>query len=108
MAQVTVDINGRGYVVACADGEEERTRRLAAYMSRIVNDLTAQTGRGTAMVGDAHLLLLAGLTIADELSDTYEKLESAGTSSEAEAEAARVLDELAGRLEGLAARLERH
>ncbi len=106
MAQVTVDINGRGYVVACADGEEERTRRLADYMSGIVNDLTSRIGRGMATVGDAHLLLLAGLTIADELSDTYEKLDSAGGSGEAEA--ARLLDELAARLERLAARLETH
>jgi cell division protein ZapA len=71
MGQVTVAVNGRSYTLACDDGEEPRIRRLAQYLDAKVTEFVASVGQ----VGEARLLLLAGLVIADELSDARDALE---------------------------------
>ncbi len=65
MAQVSLDVNGRKYTVACDDGEEERLYELSEYVDRHVKDLAQSVGQ----VGDTRLMLLAGLMISDELSE---------------------------------------
>ncbi len=71
MAQVSVIINGRKYQVACDDGQEAHLSRLAAYVDKRVDELGAAVGQ----VGDARLLVMATLLVADELSDAYAELE---------------------------------
>ena len=71
MAQVSVIINGRKYQVACDDGQEAHLSRLAAYVDKRVGELVAAVGQ----VGDARLLVMATLLVADELSDAYAELE---------------------------------
>ena len=95
MGQVKLEVNGRPYVIACENGEEERIRRLGGYLDSVVRGLTSKIGAGTVAVGDSHLLVLAGLTIADELSDACDS-----------PEAARLLDRMAARLESVATKLE--
>lgn len=95
MGQVKLEVNGRPYLIACENGDEERIRRLGSYLDSVVRGLTAQIGDGAAAVGDSHLLVMAGLTIADELSEAYRS-----------PEAARLLDRMAARLESVAAKLE--
>lgn len=95
MGQVKLEVNGRPYLIACENGDEERIRRLGSYLDSVVRGLTAQIGDGAAAVGDSHLLVMAGLTIADELSEAYHS-----------PEAARLLDRMAVRLESVAAKLE--
>jgi len=73
MGQVSVPVNGRFYAVSCDDGQEARIRRLAQYVDAKVNSFVASVGQ----VGEARLLLLAALTIADELSDANDALERA-------------------------------
>jgi cell division protein ZapA len=73
MGQVSVPVNGRSYAISCDDGQETRIRRLAQYVDAKVNSFVASVGQ----VGEARLLLLAALTIADELSDANEALERA-------------------------------
>jgi cell division protein ZapA len=107
MAQITVTINGRGYQIACDDGQEEHLVKLAAYVDKRVNELTAAMGQ----IGDTRLLVMACLLIADELSDAYTALEGErkrppGLTPEAEAAMAQGIDALAARLEEIAARLE--
>lgn len=104
MGRVTLNINNRTYPIACDDGEEDRIAQLGSYLNAVVRNLTAKLGAG-AVTSDSHLLVMAGLTIADELSETYEKLEAGETAAD-EAAAARALDRMATRLEGIAARLE--
>ena len=65
MSQVSVTINGHPYKIACDDGQEPRIRRLAQYVDARVGDFVKRVGQ----VGEARLLLLAALVIADELSD---------------------------------------
>jgi cell division protein ZapA len=71
MGEVSVPVNGRSFAISCEDGQEARIRRLAQYVDAKVNAFVASVGQ----VGEARLLLLAALTIADELSDANEALE---------------------------------
>lgn len=71
MAQVSVRINGRHYQVACEDGQEAHLQKLAAYIDERVSELVRDVGQ----VGDARLLVMAALLIADELADAYDELE---------------------------------
>lgn len=71
MAQVAVRINGRHYQVACEDGQEAHLQKLAAYIDERVAELVRDVGQ----VGDARLLVMAALLIADELADAYDELE---------------------------------
>lgn len=71
MGQVSVPVNGRSFTLACDDGQEGRTRRLAQYVDAKVAEFVDNVGQ----VGEARLLLLAALAIADELSDANDALE---------------------------------
>jgi cell division protein ZapA len=68
--QVSVKINNRTYQVGCEDGQAEHVERLASYLDRRVAELAGEVGQ----VGDARLLVMASLLIADELADTYDEL----------------------------------
>ena len=70
MGQVVVKVNGRDFTLSCTDGQEPRTRRLAQYVDAKVGDFSKSLGQ----VGEARLILLAALVIADELSDANEAL----------------------------------
>jgi len=107
MGQVNVTINGRAYQVACDDGQEQHLTALAAYVDRRVGELTAAMGQ----IGDARLLVMASLLIADELADA----QAAGAPGNAQPEAfadsgetvlANGIEALARRIEDIAARLE--
>lgn len=73
MGQVTVGVNGRSYTVGCDTGQEDHVSELAAYLDHHVAELREAMGS----VGDTRLILLAGLMVADELSETVAKLEKA-------------------------------
>src|SRR6516225_498032 len=99
MGQVTVAVNGRSFTITCDDGQETRIRRLAQYVDAKVAEFVRSVGQ----VGEARLLLLAALVIADELSDANDALErershvenaSIGTD-----EAARPVAPIAARLQ---------
>jgi cell division protein ZapA len=71
MGQVVVKVNGRDFPLSCPDGQEPRIRRLAQYVDAKVGEFTQTVGQ----VGEARLVLLAALVIADELSDANEALQ---------------------------------
>ncbi len=107
MAEVEVTINGRSYLMGCDDGQEQHLLSLADYVGSHVDELAATVGQ----VGDARLLLMASLLIADELSDLRDEMEALRSDAErhiAETEAAIAdrLDQLAHRLENVAAHLQ--
>lgn len=67
MAVVRIRINGREYDLACDDGQEEHLRHLAEEVDGRVRAL----GMGTLNnPGEVMCLLLASLTMADELLET--------------------------------------
>ncbi|WCL53942.1 MULTISPECIES: cell division protein ZapA [Kordiimonadales] len=104
MAQINVNINGKLYPLACADGEESRLHDLASYVDSKARDLTVRLGH----VSEARLLLMVSLMIADELQDA---LESGGTpgivGTFSADDFASVLNEVAAEVEGIAERLEK-
>jgi cell division protein ZapA len=107
MAQVEIFVNGRSYKVTCEDGQEQRLEQLAAHLDRHVSDLAADLGQ----IGDARLMLLAALTVCDEMFDARAKIaafddEREGLDPATVGGATRVIDAAAGRIEALASRLE--
>ena len=67
MAQVTVTINDRDYEIACDDGQENHLIKLSQFVNKRLRKLTDAIGQ----VGDARLLVMASLLLADELSEVY-------------------------------------
>ena len=70
MAQVNVSINGRQYRMACEDGQEDHLRQLAKDLDDRINSLRGQFGE----IGDARLVVMAALMIADEAAETGRKM----------------------------------
>jgi cell division protein ZapA len=65
MAQVTIRINGYAYSIGCADGEENHLEAMGRELDERVEKIKAVAGTA----GEARLLVLAALMMADELSD---------------------------------------
>lgn len=112
MAIVAVKIGGREYHLACDDGQEEHLLLLADDVDDRVRDLTSRMG-GT---GEVMGLLLAAITMADELIENKREIESlsaamqqfpALTGGGGEGEAMYTEDAVAVTLEEIAQRIER-
>ena len=116
MPLVNVMVNSRAYTIACDEGEEEHLRELAAHVDGKVKELLGSVGQ----VGEARLLLMAALLIADEHHDASTQLhlrtQELGTLSgsheevssklaQSEGVASDAFDAAAKRLEAMAARL---
>lgn len=65
MAQVTVSVGGRSYVLACPSGEEDRLKEMAAY----VDSKFAALGQRLGHVSEGRGLLMAAIMITDELNE---------------------------------------
>jgi len=105
MAQVTVTINGRSYPVACNEGEEPRIEELGRYIDAKVKTFARELGQ----IGETRLLVLAALVLADELADAQGESDGARAGNGAALDdgiAAAGIENLAQRIEAIAARLE--
>jgi cell division protein ZapA len=69
MAHVTVTINGRQYRMACEDGQESHLMKLAEDLERRIQELRGNFGE----IGDSRLVVMAALTVGDELSEAGRK-----------------------------------
>jgi cell division protein ZapA len=114
LPKVDISINGRLYAVACDDGQENRVRELADMVDSRVKQLTGPGPVGG--VGETQILVLAGLMLADELSETkaavgggHEKPASAEPALDAEEEDLLIaaVDHLTDRIGVIADRLSR-
>jgi cell division protein ZapA len=92
---VEITINGRQYRVACEDGQESHLTNLANYFDGKMASLVEQVGQ----IGDTSLMVMAGLLIADELSDANQEL--ADLRSAAERESAGHISSVAEKIETL-------
>ena len=97
MSNVTLQIGGRSYIVACAEGEEAHVEALGLLIDGKVRDL------GTSGHNEVRLLLFAALLLADELHEVRGKGAGAATPAP---DHAQTLEMLAGRLEKYATSLE--
>jgi cell division protein ZapA len=116
MAQVTVQIDGKAYRMACDEGQEEHLETLAGQLDRYVRHLKDSFGE----IGDLRLTVMAGIMVLDELAEVKKRVR--GMESEIEtlrktrddalmkadkndAAITGVLSGLAERIEQVAARL---
>lgn len=65
MAQVAISFNKRTYRFQCGEDDVERLEQLANYLKSKLDALMLEHGA----LGDERLVLMAALTIADELFD---------------------------------------
>jgi cell division protein ZapA len=106
MAQVTIEVNGRDYVVGCEDGQERRLAELAASVDAQVR----QVARDVGSLGETRLMLMGALVMADDIAelrgqiDTLKSQLAAQKAERGRAELAAVaaLDAAAARIERLA------
>ncbi len=107
MAQVTIQVNGRPYIVGCEDGQEPHLTELARLFDRQVRQVSSDVGQ----LGETRLFLMGALLLADELSDMKLRLAHAQAEisrmqqegTKAEIAAIRALDAAAEKIEKLAA-----
>lgn len=78
MAQVTVQIDGKAYRMACEEGQEDHLIQLADRFDRYVTHLKTQFGE----IGDLRLTVMAGIMVMDELSDVSRRLKALETEVE--------------------------
>ena len=110
MSQINVTINARQYRMACEDGQEAHLMRLAKDLDQRVAELRTRFGE----IGDMRLLVMAALTVSDELVEAGKRLRqleqdlaglenagavSAGRSKAAQAALAAAIDTAAERIE---------
>ena len=72
MNHVNVTINGRQYRMACEEGQEVRLLRLAESLETRIDSLRGKFGE----IGDARLIVMAALTVCDELLDANSRIRS--------------------------------
>ena len=106
MAQVTIRINGYAYTVGCDDGQEPHLQLMAAAVEDRINSIKSLGGQS----GEARLLVLAALLMADELHDQSAVLERLKAElhrpAPSETEGRRRLARLADKAEQIASGLE--
>ncbi len=105
MAQVEIRINGRDYRIACEDGQESHLSNLAKYLDGKVTELVEEVGQ----IGDTSLMVMAGLLITDELSDTRDELEEARNDAARETQSAvdETEERVADRIDAVSERVEK-
>jgi len=114
MAIVHIRVGNREYDVACDDGQEDHLRLLADEVDERVRSLMFSMG---ATVADNLTLLMAALTIVDELIESKKEIRVLGVETsriaqqlEAQKQHSRVAemeDAMANTLEEIAARIEK-
>jgi len=109
VAEIDVVVNGRAYRIACEDGEEKRLMELAEHLNRHATELAESVGQ----VGEARLMLMAGLLVGDELSEALdrvdelkEELANAHAGEERAGSMEGILDRTAQRIEELAGQIK--
>lgn len=105
MPQITVHVNDRPYTMVCDEGEEDHLQELAQFLDKEVKNLKENFGQ----VGDSRLLMMAGLVVADKLSDALGRIEmlqeQASRLAGSEDRLAEKIEAAAGRIEALNAEL---
>ena len=70
MPELTVEIGGRHFKVACQDGQEAFLRSAAQMVDAEAQSLSDQVGR----LPESQMLLMAGLMLADRVAGSDERL----------------------------------
>ncbi len=77
MPQVYVTIGGRSYRLACNEGEEPHLEALAKFVDGKIDEMRGSFGE----IGDQRIVVMAALTIADELFELRRKVDKGATDA---------------------------
>jgi cell division protein ZapA len=122
MAEVSLNIHGKAYGIACDDGQEQRVVQLGKYVDARLREIA---GSGAATT-ESHLLVLTALVLADEAFEMREHVNSLYQQQQANPTAQRLaaamteerlseedeklivaaIDKLANRIDSVAQRLQ--
>jgi cell division protein ZapA len=72
MSHINVTINGRQYRMACEEEQEVQLLKLAESLESRIQNLRGKFGE----IGDARLIVMAALTVCDELLDAKNRIRS--------------------------------
>ncbi len=70
MNHINVTLNGRQYRMACEEGQEAQLLKLAESLESRIATLRGKFGE----IGDARLIVMAALTVCDELLDAGNRI----------------------------------
>ena len=107
MSQVEIRVHGREYRVTCEPGQEDRLQKSAAFLDKRVSSMAGDLPD----ISETRLMLLAALTICDELFEARERaddMEGAGDALDPETMggAARAIEAAAKRVNEIAENLD--
>ena len=102
MAQVTLRINGYAYTIGCKDGEERHLESMGAEVSRRIEGVRLASGPS----GEARMLVMAALLMADDIFELRTKLQTAEGAPSPDPKLGRKLARMAKRAEEIAEGLE--
>ena len=85
MAQVMVTIGGRSYRLACNEGEEAHLEQLGQFVDGKIDEMRKSFGE----IGDQRIVVMAALSMADELFEQRRKVETRATDLDKELVAER-------------------
>ncbi len=72
MAQVSVNIAGRAYRMACEDGQEPHLEQLARDVDAKITEMKGAFGE----IGDQRLTIMAAIAMTDERTEAHRKIAS--------------------------------
>ena len=103
MAQVTLRINGYAYTIGCKDGEEGHLEAMGAEVSQRIEGVRLASGPS----GEARMLVMAALLMADDIFELRAKLRTVEVSApNPDPKLGRKLARMAKRAEEIAEGLE--
>lgn len=107
MPNVSVTINGRLFDIACGQGEEARVTHLASVLAARMENLSTSLGP----VSESMLFAVTALLLTDELEQKTKEADELAANSknidqEKELLLVRAIEDMAIRIEALAAKLE--
>jgi len=71
MANVSINFNGKDFILSCDDGQEEHLEELLVHINKKFNELKNDLGN----IGENKLLLITSVKIMDEYFETKKKLD---------------------------------
>jgi|SRR3954447_10883013 cell division protein ZapA len=102
MAQVTLRINGYAYTIGCKDGEEKHLELMGAEVNRRIDGVRAAAGPS----GEARMLVMAALLMADDITELRATLEAMTEECRSDLKLGAQLSRIARRAEEIADSLE--
>ena len=98
---VTVRLNGQPYQMGCDSGQEAHIEALGRDVEAVLNELTGTVGQ----IGEARLLAMAALIIADRKSEMSAREDGSDSTVATASLSSDELDQLASRIEAMAGRI---